>query len=164
MRVTIVAAVASNGVIGGDGGLPWHLPEDLRRVKSLTLGHVLVMGRRTFEWIGRPLPQRTTAVVTRQPDWRAEGVLTAPTVEEALTLAGELDDEVFVLGGSEVYRAVLPVSDRLALTWVDDSPEGDTVFPEVDWSGWHETAREAHDGFAFVTYQRGSSAKRAGEP
>lgn len=155
MPVTLVAAVARNGVIGRDGALPWHLPEDLRRFKSLTLGHVLVMGRRTFESIGRPLPGRTTIVVTRRPDWPApEGVLVAPSLEAALARAAALDDEVFLVGGAEIYRRGLEVADFLELTEVDAEPSGDTVFPAVDWSRWRQTGRTPGDGFTFVSYAR----------
>jgi dihydrofolate reductase len=152
--VTIAAAVAANGVIGRDGGLPWHLPEDLRHFKRLTKGHVLVTGRRTFESIGRPLPERTTVVVTRQPDWHAEGVLTAPDVPDALALAAQIDEQVFVIGGHEVFRLALPVADRMVITQVHDRPDGDTVFPPVDWARWREVEREAYDGFDIVTFDR----------
>jgi dihydrofolate reductase len=152
--VTIVAAVAANGVIGRDGALPWRLPEDLRHVKRLTRGHVLVMGRRTYDSIGRPLPDRTTIVVTRQPDWQASGVLTAPGVPEALARAAQVDDQVFVLGGHEVFRVAMPVCDRMVISRVDARPDGDTVFPPVDWAAWREVAREPYDGFEVVTYDR----------
>ena len=155
MPVTLLAAVARNGVIGVDGGLPWHLPDELALFKELTLGHVLVMGRRTFESVGRPLPGRTTVVVTRRPDWDAEGVLRAGSVDEALALAREVDDEVFVVGGAQVYAAALPAADRLALTFVDADPEGDTRFPEIDWSRWREVGRRDGQGWTHVTFERG---------
>jgi dihydrofolate reductase len=156
VTVTLVAAVARNGVIGVDGGLPWRLPDDLRRFRELTTGHVLVMGRRTFEAIGRPLPDRTTIVVTRTPGWGggADGVLVAADVPGALAVAGEIDDEVFVVGGAQVYADALPLADRLELTHVDAEPAGDTRFPEVDWSEWREVRREPGDGVAYVTYER----------
>lgn len=154
MTLTLVAAVAENGVIGRDGGLPWHLPEDLAHVKRTTLGHVLVMGRRTYESIGRPLPGRTTVVVTGQEGWGVDGVRVAPTVEEALSVASTIDDEVYVMGGTEVFRASLPIADRLSITEVEQRPAGDTCFPEVDWSQWQEVSREQRDGFAFVEYVR----------
>ena len=155
--MTILAAVARNGVIGVDGGLPWHLPDELALFKELTLGHVLVMGRRTYEAVGRPLPGRTTVVVTRQPDWEAEaeGVLRAESVEQALAMANEIDDEVFVAGGAQVYAEALPVADRLALTLVEAEPEGDTLFPDVDWSQWREVGRRDGQGWTHVTYERG---------
>jgi dihydrofolate reductase len=154
--VTIVAAVARNGVIGVDGGLPWRLPDDLRRFKALTLGHVLVMGRRTYESIGRPLPGRTTVVVTRNASWDpgAHGVVVASGVREAVDAAAAIDDEVFVVGGAQVYAGALPLTDRLELTLVDDEPDGDTVFPTVDWDEWFEVGREDDDGVAYVTYER----------
>jgi dihydrofolate reductase len=156
VTVTILAAVARNGVIGVDGGLPWHLPDELALFKRLTLGHVLVMGRKTYESVGRPLPGRTTVVVTRQPGWEpaAEGVLRAGSLPEALRLAREIDDEVFVVGGAEVYEAALPEADRLALTFVEADPVGDTRFPEVDWSQWREIARTPGDGWTHVTFAR----------
>ena len=154
MTVTILAAVARNGVIGVDGGLPWHLPDELQLFKELTLGHVLVMGRRTYESVGRPLPGRTTVVVTRRPDWEPEGALRAGSVEEALATASEIDDEVFVVGGAQVFADALPATDRLALTFVDAEPEGDTFFPEVDWRQWREVARRDGQGWEHVTYER----------
>ena len=155
MPVTLLAAVARNGVIGVDGGLPWHLPDELALFKELTLGHVVVMGRRTFESVGRPLPGRTTVVVTRRSDWEAEGVLRAGSVGEALALAREIDDEVFVVGGAQVYAAALPAADRLALTFVDADPEGDTRFPEIDWSQWREVGRRDGHGWTHVMFERG---------
>ncbi len=156
MAVTIVAAVARNGVIGVDGGLPWSLPDDLRRFKELTLGHVLVMGRRTYESIGRPLPGRKTVVVTRSEGWGpgSSEVLVARGVSEAIDVAAAIDDEVFVVGGAEVYAAALPLADRLVLTHVHAEPEGDTRFPELDRREWRELLREDGDGVAYVTYER----------
>lgn len=155
MTVTILAAVARNGVIGADGGLPWHLPDELRLFKETTLGHVLVMGRRTYESIGTPLPGRTTVVVTRQPGWAADDeVLVAHSLEKALEQARRIDDEVFVVGGGEVFSEALPHADRLALTIVDQEPEGDTVFPEIDWAGWREARREPGDGWEHAIYER----------
>ena len=156
MPVTIVAAVARNGVIGVDGGLPWHLPDDLRRFKALTLGHVLVMGRKTYESIGRPLPGRTTVVVTRNAAWDpgSEEVVVAPGLEEAVRAATAIDDEVFVVGGAQVYADALPLTDRLELTLVDDEPDGDTTFPAVEWDDWVEVGRQQGDDLAYVTYER----------
>lgn len=156
MTVTILAAVARNGVIGVDGGLPWHLPDELRLFKETTLGHVLVMGRRTFESVGRALPGRTTVVVTTRPDWRAddEDVVRARSLPEALELAGTIDEEVFVVGGAQVFEQALPLADRLALSFVDAEPVGDTEFPDVDWSRWRETGRRPGDGWTHVTYER----------
>ena len=156
MPVTIVAAVARNGVIGVDGGLPWHLPDDLRRFKALTMGHVLVMGRKTYESIGRPLPGRTTVVVTRNAAWDpgSEEVVVATGLDEAIRTAKAIDDEVFVVGGAQVYADALPLADRLELTLVDDEPDGDTTFPAVEWAHWDERKRDEGDGVAYVTYER----------
>ncbi len=160
--VTLVAAVGANGVIGAAGGLPWHLPEDLAHFKRLTLGHPMIMGRTTFESIGRVLPGRTTIVITRQDDWSAPGVEVAGSLDEALTLAGTLDDDVFVVGGGQVYGEALDrgLIDLLSLTRVANSPAGDTWFPAVDWSVWREVGRIAHVGpepdrvpFDIVTYE-----------
>ncbi len=155
MRVVIIAAVARNGVIGVGGDLPWRISEDLARFKRLTMGNALVMGRRTFESIGHPLPGRTNIVLTRRDRWSSEGVSVATSLEEALALAAEDGLDVYVAGGAEVYETALDLADTLELTEVDAEPEGDTWFPDVDWSQWREVARETHPGFSFVTYERG---------
>lgn len=159
MTVTIVAAVARNGVIGRDGSIPWRVPGEQRSFKEATTGHVLVMGRRTYESIGRPLPGRTTVVVTRQHDWapaggRPDGVRVVGSLPAALATADSIGEQVFVVGGAEVYAEALALADRLRISWVDATPEGDTYFPDVDWGRWRETAREAHDGWALSTYER----------
>lgn len=154
MRTVIVAAVGRNGVIGIDGRLPWSIPEDLARFKRITMGGALLMGRATFESIGRPLPGRTNIVLTRNEAWSHEGVEVASSLDEALEIARARGQDAFVVGGSEVYRTALDVTDVLELTEVDAAPDGDTWFPSVDWSKWKETARETHHGFSFVTYER----------
>jgi dihydrofolate reductase len=150
MSMILIAAVGANGVIGRDNDLPWRIREDLQRFKQLTLGHTLVMGRKTYDSIGRPLPGRRTVVVTRQPDWSAEGVEAVHTLEEAL----KADGDVYVAGGGEIYRQALPYADFLELTEVAQSPAGDVTFPAFDRSAWTETARDPRDGFTFVTYAR----------
>jgi dihydrofolate reductase len=151
--VTIVAAVADNGVIGREGGLPWRIPDDLQRFKRLTMGHTLVMGRRTFESIGRALPGRRTIVVTRSVSWSTEADVTiVHGLHEALEAAG--DDDVFIVGGAEIYRLALPLADRMALTEVHQSPEGDTWFPSPEWSDWREVRRHHCGGHSFVDYER----------
>ncbi|NQW09319.1 MAG: dihydrofolate reductase [Alphaproteobacteria bacterium] len=159
--IIIVAAIARNRVIGADGGLPWHLPADMRRFKAITLGKPMIMGRKTFESIGRPLPGRRTIVVTRDSSWSREGVDTATTIEAALMIAAEAAPEaVIIAGGGEIYRQTLPLADRLRLTWVDAEAAGDTLFPEVDWTVWREASREDHPtdggqpGYSFVDYER----------
>ncbi|MGJ9422716.1 dihydrofolate reductase [Aeromicrobium sp. CF3.5] len=157
MTVTLVVAMGANRVIGAAGGLPWRLPEDLAHFKALTLGHPMIMGRATYESIGRPLPGRTTIVVTRQGDWTADGVETAASLDAALARAVELDDEVFVVGGGQVYAEALErgLVDLMAVTRVAASPDGDTWFPRLDWEAWTEVGRVPHEGFDIVTYRRG---------
>ncbi len=153
-----IVAMADNGVIGRDNGLPWHLPDDLRRFKSLTMGHSLLMGRRTFESIGRPLPGRRNLVLTRNAAWRAEGCETVATPEAALAAtAGTL----FVIGGAAVFRACWGFVERLELTEVHVNPAGDTVLEGFDRGDWREVAREGHAAdanhawpFEFVTLVR----------
>lgn len=153
--VVAIAAVAGNGVIGAAGDIPWRIPEDWQRFKALTTGQVLVMGRKTYESIGRPLPDRETVVVTRDPQWSADGVLVAGSVPEAIAVAEGLGREtVYVAGGGEVYRAAWDRLDRLELTEVDQRPEGDVTFPPVDPQDWSETSREERSGYRFVSYQR----------
>lgn len=152
--VTLIAAVARNGVIGRDGDLPWHLPGDLPRLKRITTGHVVVMGRRTFDSIGRPLPGRTTVVLSRDRDWSAEGVTVCHDIEDALRVAAEADPSVYVLGGAEIYRLAMPYADTLLISEVPQSPDGDTYFPDVDAAAWAETERETQPGFDIVTYRR----------
>lgn len=162
-RLALIAAVAANGVIGSDNALPWRLPEDLKRFKALTLGHPVIMGRRTFESIGRPLPGRRNIVVTRNADWRAEGCETAASLEAALAAAGAAGEEVFVIGGAQLYAAALPLARRLYLTEIRHAFEGDARFPTLDRGAWQEMAREHHrstDGleYDFVIYERSPPA------
>jgi dihydrofolate reductase len=159
MRVSLIAAVAANRTIGKDGQLPWHLPADLRHFRRLTWGHPVIMGRRTFESMGKPLPGRANIVVTRG-EFHHPGVQVARSVEEALQLAAD-DGEVFVAGGAEVYRAALPLADRLYLTEIDRDFAGDTFFPDFDKDGWRlvesvEQAPTEKVPFAlrFRTYER----------
>lgn len=152
-RITLLAALGRNRVIGRDGAMPWHLPEDLRHFKHTTLGHPLIMGRKTFESIGRVLPGRRTIVITRQDEWSHADVETAHSLPEALSLAGPAD-EVFVVGGGEVYAEAMPFAQRMVLSEVPDAPEGDTWFPEWSTKQWHEVSREPHEGFEIATYER----------
>jgi dihydrofolate reductase len=158
MRVALVAAVAENGVIGNDGDIPWHLPADLARFKETTVGHPVIMGRLTYESIaerlGGPLPDRTNVVLSRGDPDLPEGVVHAPSPAAALDAAESTDSEMaYVIGGESVYRAFLPDADRLVLTEVHDSYEGDTRFPEFG-PQWVEVEREEHEAFDFVTYER----------
>jgi dihydrofolate reductase len=155
-RVVLIAAVAANGVIGDAGSIPWHLPADFAHFKATTLGHTLVMGRATYDSIGRPLPGRTTVVLTRDPAWSAgdERVLVAGSLDEALRLAADLPGDVYVAGGAQVYAAALPLADAQVLSEVHASPEGDTVYPAFDRSEWQEVDREPGDGFDVVRWER----------
>jgi dihydrofolate reductase len=155
MTVTLIAAVGANRAIGRDNGMPWHLPEDLAHFKRTTLGHTLVMGRRTYDSIGRTLPGRTTVVVTRQAGWSAPGVLVAHSLEQALEMAD--GGEVFVAGGGEIYALALPLAEAMVLTEVEQSPEAEVFFPDVDPGDWRQVHREPRDGFAFVTYERATT-------
>ena len=151
--VVLVAAVARNGVIGADGGMPWHVPADLKRFKRLTMGHPMVMGRKTFESMGL-LPGRRSIVVTRDPDWRADGAEVADSLDTALAMAADTDDLVMVVGGGQVYAQAMERADRLEITHLDRAAPGDTVFPAIDPAAWEVTHREDADGFTFVTYDR----------
>lgn len=156
--VTLIVARAENGVIGRDGKLPWNLPEDLHRFKRLTMGTPMVMGRKTFESLPRLLPGRRHIVLTRDPEWHAEGAEVARDAPDALALAGE--PRVSVIGGSEIFAMFLPLADRIELTEVHAKPEGDTFLPPFDPIHWRQTRREAHaasDGkpaFSFVSLVR----------
>jgi dihydrofolate reductase len=151
--VTLIAAVGRNGVIGTAGGMPWHLPGDFAFFRRTTMGHPMIMGRKTFDSIRRVLPGRRTIVITRQPDWAHADVETAHSLDEALVLAGPAD-EVFVCGGGQLYAEAMPWAHRLLITEVDQEPSGDVLFPEIDGAQWRETAREQQDGFSWVTYER----------
>ena len=162
-RLNVIVARARNGVIGRGGTLPWHLSEDLRHFKRTTLGHPIVMGRRTWESIGRPLPGRRSIVLTRNPRWAVHGVERAGSLAQALAMC-EGAAEVFVIGGSELFAQALPLAQRLFLTEIDADFEGDTFFPPIDPGAWHETSREhlapepgRSFGIDFVTLEAGKA-------
>ncbi|MBC7631112.1 dihydrofolate reductase [Aeromicrobium sp.] len=156
MTVTLVVAIGSNRVIGADGAMPWPRTGDQQQFKALTMGHPMVMGRTTFESIGRPLPGRTSIVLTRDPGWHADGAVVATSLPDALELATAIDDEVFVIGGAQVYAAALDAHliDRMIITHVASAADGDAWFPDLDWSRWTQVAREGHDGYDIATYDR----------
>ncbi len=161
MRVGLIAAVAENGVIGRAGDLPWRLPDDLKQFKARTLGKPMIMGRKTFESLPKLLPGRTHIVVTRDPSDRAEGAVVAHGLDAALARAEREADEAFVIGGADLFRAALPRADFMVITHVAASVEGDTVFPEVDWSAWRAVEETAHvadarhpHAFRVVVYER----------
>ncbi len=158
-RISFVVAFDRNKVIGKNGGLPWRLPDDLKHVRELTLGKPLIMGRRTYESIGRPLPGRTSIVLTRDPEFRRDGVRVARTPDEALALAGDAA-EVIVFGGAEVFRQFLPLAERIYLTQIDADVGGDTYFDftGTDWRVLENVAHPADERhpypFSFVTLER----------
>ena len=163
MKISIIGAMGEDRVIGAGGKIPWHLPADLRHFKEVTMGHPVVMGRKTFASIGKPLPGRTNIVITRNSDYRADGIETAPSLPAALALAARTGaDEAFILGGGEIYALALPLADTLYITAVHGSfPDGDAFFPEIDPGEWALAGREsrAKDAanpldFDFLVYRR----------
>lgn len=145
--LALIAAVARNGVIGAGNALPWRLPEDLRRFKSLTLGHAVIMGRRTWESLGKALPGRQNIVVTRRREFTAPGAQSCASLAAALALVRD-PPPAWCIGGGELFREALPLASRIELTAIDADIAGDTYFPPVDWSQWREVARESHAGDA----------------
>jgi dihydrofolate reductase len=165
MKRSIIVAVAENGCIGIDNKLPWHLPEDLKYFRRLTTGNIVIMGRKTYESIGKPLPNRSNIVISRNPDFQAEGVKIVRTIDEALQMAasiGEIDgaEEAFIIGGAQIYQQTLPLAQRLYLTKVQKTVTGDAFFPSIDPSQWQEIASEPHyyepadTHYRFVVYER----------
>ncbi len=155
MMVSLIVAVSQNGVIGNKGKLPWHLPADLKRFKQLTTGHPIIMGRKTFESIGKPLPGRTNIVITHQKNFQACGAMVAHSLEEALRLC-EKENEVFVIGGAEIFEEALPLANRIYLTLIHQDFEGDTRF-DFNHSAWKEISREGQPGtlpFSFITLEK----------
>jgi dihydrofolate reductase len=143
-RLSLIVAMAKNRVIGADNKIPWHLPNELKLFKSLTMGHHIIMGRKTYESIGRLLPGRTTVIVTRQREYAVAGAVVAHSIDEALA-ACKGDAEVFVIGGADLFRVTLPVADRLYLTTVDAEPAGDVYMPELEPGAWNEISAESFD-------------------
>lgn len=158
-KVSLIVARGRNGVIGVDGDLPWRLPEDLKHFKRQTVGKPIIMGRKTFESLGRPLPARHNIVLTRDTSFKAEGCTVVHTLADALDAAG-LTGEIMIIGGAEIYALALPIASRLYITEVDAAPQGDTVFPDFDKDEWHSVSREERPSmgdlpaYTFVTYDR----------
>jgi len=146
-RFSILVAMAKNRVIGRNNALPWQLSPDLKRFKQLTMGHHIVMGRKTYESIGRPLPGRTSVIVTRQSDYQAPGTIVVGSIAEALKVCSEgkeMDQECFVIGGAEIYQQALGLCQRMYVTEIQQEFDGDALFPEFDQREWHEISREKH--------------------
>ena len=136
MKITLVAAIASNNVIGKENSLPWNIPEDLKRFKQMTSGHTILMGRKTFDSIGRPLPNRQNIVMTRDKNFEQEGIKVINDFDEALELIKESNEDVFVIGGSKIYELFEPVANSLAITRILKDFEGDAFFPDINWNLW----------------------------
>lgn len=161
MKITFVVAVAKNRVIGSHNTLPFYIPEDLKHFKRVTEGHTILMGKNTFDSImnriGKPLPNRTNVVITRQKDYTApEGVVVYHDLDTAIIELSKTVDELMVGGGSQIYKQLLDmdVVDKMIITHVDEEVDGDVLFPEVDWSKWNKTSEEPQDGFSWVTYEK----------
>lgn len=158
--ISIIVAVAKNGVIGDKNSLLWHLREDMVHFRTTTSGHPVVMGRKTYDSIGRPLPKRTNVVISRDTSLAIEGCTVVHSLEEAIALF-EPTEEVFIIGGAQIYTQALPLADRIYLTVIDKEYEGDTSFPEIDYSAWREISRDEHPHgeefehpFAFITLEK----------
>lgn len=158
--ITVIAAVARNKALGKDNDLIWHLPNDLKRFQKITRGHHIIMGRKTFESLPKALPNRTTIIITRNPDYRAEGCIIVDSLEKAIK-AAEADPNPFILGGAQIYKQSLDLADRLDLTLVDEEFEADAFFPEIDPEQWIEVWREDHASdekhkyaYSFVQYKK----------
>lgn len=162
MRISIIVAVSENGVIGKDNQLLWRLPDDLKRFKRLTLNHPIIMGRKTFDSIGKPLPGRTSIVVTRNTEFSVEGVITCNSLKNAIDAAKKVEsEEAFIIGGGELYKLAQPIATHLYVTEVETIIDGDTYFEISDSSAWNETERTVHEAdenhkfrFAFVNYSK----------
>ena len=166
MKLSVIVAVAENGVVGKNNALPWYIPADLQYFKRTTLGKPIVMGRKTFESIGRPLPGRTNIVISSNPAYSAQGVSIVSSLPDALELAGQValidgTDELMVIGGATIYEAAVPLADRLYVTEIHAEVAGDAYLPPLDWDNWVECSRERHAAtepniydFSFVVYER----------
>jgi dihydrofolate reductase len=157
-QLTLVVAIDAQGGIGVNNQLPWHLPEDLAHFKRVTLGHPIIMGRKTFDSIGRPLPKRRNIVVTRNPEWRHEGVDAVTSLQAAIALVGS--EPASIIGGAQIFNEALPLADRMIVTEIAHVFKCDTFFPPIDRQAWRETARETRHSdangydYAFVTYEK----------
>jgi dihydrofolate reductase len=157
-NISLIVALAKNNVIGLNNTLPWHLPEDLKHFRSLTTGHHIIMGRKTYESLGRLLPDRTTVIVTRNNDYQVDGALIAHSLDAAIALC-QNDEEVFVIGGAELYQVGIKLANKLYITELELDVPGDAYFPAYDVAEWQESSREAHTSaqgllFSYITYIR----------
>jgi dihydrofolate reductase len=156
--LSLIVAIAKNRVIGVNNTLPWYLPEDLKRFRALTTGHHIIMGRKTYDSLGRLLPGRTTVIVTRNPDYKVEGAIVVHSLEAAIEACGD-DNEAFLIGGAELYKDGLKLANKLYMTEINAEYEGDAFFPEFEMIEWRAGERETYQadnglGFSYITYQR----------
>ena len=162
MLISLVVAAASNNVIGKQGIMPWHLPNDLKHFKNVTWGMPVIMGRKTFDSLGKVLPGRKNIIITRQDNWKADGAVTVKSMDDALFLAKQTDArEVMVIGGGEIFKIIFDKSNRIYLTRIEAQPEGDTFFPAIDPKHWHLVSQKKHESdekhaynYAFETWER----------
>ena len=159
--ITIIVAMGKNREIGADNQLLWHLPKDLKHFKELTSGHPIIMGRKTYESIGKPLPNRTNIVISRKNDWFEEGILIVGSIKEALKFAKKIDENVFIIGGGTIYEQTIDLADQLEVTLVDAELKADTFFPKIDEKKWLKTNEVTHQrdeknqfDFSFQTFER----------
>jgi dihydrofolate reductase len=152
--MTIIAAMTRDRVIGKDNAMPWHIPEEFKHFKKITTGHTLIMGRKTFESLGGPLPRRNTIVVSRSFSEETEGIDVCRTLSEAVEKAKSYGKKIFIAGGAAIYRQALPLADKLYLSYIKKDYDGDTYFPEFEESEWEVTEEEDHPEFVFVVYER----------
>ena len=158
---TIVVAMGRNREIGKENQLLWHLPKDLKHFKEITSNHPIIMGRKTYESIGKPLPNRTNIVISRKTDWFEEGILIVGSIKEAIKFAKKIDENIFIIGGGNIYEQTIDLADQLEITWVDATLEADTYFPKIDEKNWRKTDEICHEkdeknqfNFCFQTFER----------
>lgn len=159
--ITIIAAIGKNNELGKDNQLLWHLPEDLKHFKNLTSGHPIIMGRKTYESIGKPLPNRTNIVVSRKDDWFEEGILIVPNLKDALKHAKRIDEDIFIIGGGNIYEQTINIADKLEITQVDFATDADTFFPKIEDKIWQKTNEICHSkdqknpfDYCFQTWEK----------
>lgn len=159
--ITIIAAIGKNNELGKDNQLLWHLPNDLKRFKNLTSGHPIIMGRKTYESLGKPLPNRTNIVVSRRDDWFEEGILIVPTIKEAIKHAKKINEDIFIIGGGNIYEQTIALADRLEITRVEIEVNADTFFPKIDEKKWQKIDEilhqkdEKHDyNYSYQTWRK----------
>lgn len=164
---TIIAAIGKNNELGNNNNLLWHLPDDLKHFKTLTAGFPVIMGRKTYESIGRPLPNRTNIVVSKKENWFEEGILIVGTIKEAIKFAKKINENIFIMGGGEIYKQTIDFADRLEITAVDAEIQADTFFPKIDEKIWIKTKNVFHPmdekhqyNFTFETYEKKKTSKK----